>query len=131
MKLSQTDVSQIETIYHRVRLYQKYAKGGFLAGGSIFMLIGFSVNFSRDLFNPHAPRLLVAIAACFFGLALGIGITASIFIRKQMKQEEELVKMFENNFPEQCPWKKEEITMEKAEEIRLKAKVDNYIKKMA
>ncbi len=122
MKLSNSEISHIDAIYYRVRLHQKYGKGGFAVFGIVIAVNGFQM-FRQ--FN-EMPLLAAAVSA-LFGLVLGFSIAATFIYQRQIKKDEETVKLFERLFPDQCSWIIEEKKLALAEEIRIKAIVSEHI----
>jgi hypothetical protein len=52
-----------------------------------------------------------------------------IVVVRRRKQDEMLVRFFEQHFPDECSWKQEEAILGQAEDIRLKARFDSLLQK--
>ncbi len=127
MPLSSSEKKWVHTVYERNRIWRKFGPGG-LAGG----LVGLApVVYSslRTIGDPHTSRWAVILLSGGVGLALGIWVIVAFASVARRRYEEQLIRLVENHFPEECPWKQEEALLAKAQEIQAKAIVDLQIRR--
>ncbi len=127
MALSSSEKAIAEAAYARM----KSRSGGGIIGSYVatFAIVGQSSY--KDLLDPHSPHRSVILISALIGLLFGICLVSSIFISRQRKRDRELVRFFENHFPEDCSWKQEEKILAEVEDLRLKAKVATLIHQKA
>ncbi len=92
-------------------------------------LIPATNSFSKLIMDPHSSRYEAIIVASLMGLIYGVAIMSAYFVSSRRKRDEELVRFFEKQYPDDCSWLQEEKILAEAEDIRLKAKVDFLIHK--
>ncbi len=90
-------------------------------------MVGTCPSLIQVITDPHTSRHTVVLFSVIYGALLGASVVGSFALRGQRKQDERLVRLFEEHFPDECSWKQEERILAEAEEIRLKAKVDLLI----
>ncbi len=127
MALSSAEKAIAEAAYARFK--SRYGAG--IAGSFAGVFVVICQSGFKDLLDPHTPHRYVILISGLIGLGFGMCVVSSIFISRQRKRDLELVRFFEERFPDDCSWKQEEKILAEAEDLRLKAKVDWLIHKGA
>ena len=132
MALSCDEKALVDAAHMRIQFLRKYRSGWITGafGGFIGSLPAF-ISIIKLIEDPHSSHRAVAILSGLMGLSFGLGILSLFVALRQRKRDEELIRLIERHFPDECSWKQEERLLAEAEDIRLKAKMDSLIHQAA
>jgi hypothetical protein len=91
------------------------------------------VLMGRDFFHRlHAPDagkhiLGYCLYAFLAGAALAAIIVQAVLVTRLRKRDAALLEFAEKHFPDECPWKEEELILRQAEELQREAKASNVV----
>jgi hypothetical protein len=123
MTLSRDEKALAEAAYSRLQFWRKGY--GAWAKLIVFVLVIDSGNFFvKELHHPGISMHKTIILAGIMGAVISACIFSAFFLTSQRKRDGQLVRFFEERFPDECSWKQEEWILAEAEDIRLRASAD-------
>jgi hypothetical protein len=129
MAMSSEEKALVEGAYNRVRFWGKGANA--FAGGAMGAVFVCSHSLVKMLSDPRTSVHQAALFAGLMGVVFSACIVSGFFLSRQRKRDEELIRIFEERFPDECSWKQEEKVLAEAEDLRLKAKADSLMPRAA